>query len=147
MQIFFTYKFLFISAVTWVVLVYRVKFNNFINLPSYTALSHLSIQHLWGVLKDRVYASKPRTVEDLKEEIQAAVGTVSQELCAKVCRSVPSRLQKCLDVGGAQTELFWESFVRVNKTRISALQNNIKILLVCWIIKKLWLIKIGGLHI
>ena len=62
---------------------------------------------LWGVVKDLVYANKPRTVEDLKREIRTAVGGVPLELCAKVCRSVPSRLQKCLDVGGAQTELFW----------------------------------------
>ncbi len=61
---------------------------------------------LWGVVKDLVYANKPRTVEDLKREIRTAVGGVPQELCAKVCRSVPSRLQKCLDVGGVQTELF-----------------------------------------
>jgi hypothetical protein len=61
---------------------------------------------LWGVVIDIVYANKPRTVEDLKREIRAAVGGIPLELCAKVCRSVPSRLQKCLDVGGAQTELF-----------------------------------------
>ena len=61
---------------------------------------------LWGVVKDIVYANKPRSVVDLKQEIRAAVGGIPLELCAKVCRSVPARLQKCLDVGGAQTELF-----------------------------------------
>ncbi len=57
-------------------------------------------------MKDVVYAKKPRTVADLKREIRTAVGGVPLELCAKVCHSVPSRLQKCVDVDGSQTELF-----------------------------------------
>jgi len=61
---------------------------------------------LRGVLKDRVYANKPRTITDLKREIELAIRGIPRDLCAKVCRSVPSRLQKCLELEGAQTELF-----------------------------------------
>jgi transposase len=61
---------------------------------------------LWGVLKDRVYANRPKTIPDLKREIESAIRGVPQDLCAKVCRSVPSRLQRCLKLEGAQTEPF-----------------------------------------
>lgn len=61
---------------------------------------------LWGVLKDRVYEKKPKTIAELKNKIVEEFGKISVELCMKVCRSVPSRLQKCVDVEGLQTELF-----------------------------------------
>jgi hypothetical protein len=61
---------------------------------------------LWGLLKDRVYSSKPRTIEDLKAAIRREIRAIPLDLCQKVCRSVPSRLEKCMDLGGMQTELF-----------------------------------------
>jgi hypothetical protein len=61
---------------------------------------------LWGVLKDRVYARKPRTIEQLKNAIIEEIAAVPVELCQKVCRSVYSRTAKCIDLNGAQTELF-----------------------------------------
>ena len=61
---------------------------------------------LWGILKNRVYASKPRTIAELKEKIRAAIAEVPLELCQKVCHSVPERLRKCIEVHGEQTELY-----------------------------------------
>lgn len=61
---------------------------------------------LWGVLKDRVYARKPGTIDELKNAISVEINNVPVELCAKVCRSVPNRLQKCIELEGLQTELF-----------------------------------------
>jgi hypothetical protein len=61
---------------------------------------------LWGVLKERVYQLKARTIADLKAAIVNEIRNVPLELCQKVCRSVPSRLQKCMALEGLQTELF-----------------------------------------
>jgi hypothetical protein len=61
---------------------------------------------LWGVLKDRVYATKPRTIDELKAAIERSMRGIHIELCQKVCRSVPPRLQKCMALDGLQTELF-----------------------------------------
>lgn len=60
---------------------------------------------LWGILKDRVYASRPRTIDELKDKIRAEIAAVPVELCEKVCRSVPERLRRCIEVNGEQTEL------------------------------------------
>ena len=62
---------------------------------------------LCGVLKDAVYAHKPRTVQHLQRHIEDEIGLLNGELIKKVCQSVPSRLQKCVEKSGAQTELFW----------------------------------------
>jgi hypothetical protein len=35
---------------------------------------------LWGVLKDRVYANKPRTIPDLKREIELAIRGIPRDL-------------------------------------------------------------------
>lgn len=61
---------------------------------------------LWGVLKDIVYSTKPRTVEDLQKTIRVSVRSISVETCEKVCRSLPGRLSKCLELHGGQLELF-----------------------------------------
>ena len=63
---------------------------------------------LWGVLKDLVYSEKPRTIAALKDVICNKIAMIELDLCRKVCRSVPSRLQKCIEVQGAPTELFWD---------------------------------------
>ena len=61
---------------------------------------------LWGVLKDLVYSEKPRTIAALKDVICNKIAMIELDLGRKVCRSVPSRLQKCIKAQGAPTELF-----------------------------------------
>ena len=61
---------------------------------------------LWGVLKDLVYSEKPRTIAALKDVICNKIAMIELDLCRKVCRSVPSRLQECIEAQGAPTELF-----------------------------------------
>jgi hypothetical protein len=61
---------------------------------------------LWGVIKDRVYARKARTIEELKTAIATEIAAVPSDLCQKVCRSVYTRTAKCIELGGTQTELF-----------------------------------------
>lgn len=61
---------------------------------------------LWGVLKEDVYGSRAKDIQELMDRIKSAFSKIPVDLCAKVCRSVPSRLEKCIQLGGAQTELF-----------------------------------------
>jgi len=60
---------------------------------------------LWGYLKDKVYSRKPRTIEELKSSIECEIRGIPLNLCKKVCRSVPHRLQKCMSMEGLQTEV------------------------------------------
>ena len=53
----------------------------------------------WGVLKDKVYSRKPRSVEELKNYIRVAFQEINtqSDLCKKICRSVGGRLQNCVN--------------------------------------------------
>lgn len=61
---------------------------------------------LWGVIKNLVYAEKPRNLQDLRQAIEQKFTTIDLELCEKVCRSIPERLQKCIRHNGEQFEHF-----------------------------------------
>ena len=60
----------------------------------------------WGVLKDKVYSRKPRSVGDLKNYIRDAFQEINtqRDLCKNVCRSVRGRLQSCVNCDGKQFE-------------------------------------------
>ena len=60
----------------------------------------------WGVLKDKVYSQKPRSVDDLKNYIRDAFQEINaqRDLSEKVCRSVRDRLQSCVNQEGKQLE-------------------------------------------
>lgn len=60
----------------------------------------------WGVLKDKVYSLKPRSVGDLKNYIRDAFQGINAQrnLCKIVCRSVKGRLQSCVNCNGQQFE-------------------------------------------
>ena len=59
----------------------------------------------WGVLKDKVFSRRPRTVDDMIRCIREAYQLDdNKELCAKVCLSVASRLQECVNNEGRQFE-------------------------------------------
>ena len=59
---------------------------------------------LWGVLKNAVYANKPRTIDQLKQNIQHEWNQISEETCQKVCRSVVKRCRDCIEVQGRHFE-------------------------------------------
>lgn len=61
---------------------------------------------LWGVMKDLVYRERPGTMDDLKQTIRDKFATLDEELCAKVCRSVPERLRNCILYEGEQFEFY-----------------------------------------
>jgi hypothetical protein len=51
-----------------------------------------------------VYKKNPHTIEDLQQDISAAVISVSEETLAAVVRNFRRRLQMVLDADGAHTE-------------------------------------------
>ena len=43
---------------------------------------------LWGYLKSNVYANKPTTVQQLKDEIRRHIGEIADELCRDVIKTL-----------------------------------------------------------
>ena len=60
----------------------------------------------WGVLKDKVYSRKPRSIDDLKNYINDAFQEINtqRDLCKNVCQSIRGRLQSCVTCDGKQFE-------------------------------------------
>ena len=59
---------------------------------------------LWGVLKGDVYAQNPRTLRELKDEIENTCRNISEVTIENVCRSVMRRYERCITVRGAHFE-------------------------------------------
>jgi len=59
---------------------------------------------LWGVLKNSVYAKKPRTKDQLVAVIMNTCTEISEDLCRSVCYSVVRRTAKCIEEGGQHFE-------------------------------------------
>lgn len=47
---------------------------------------------LWGVIKDRTYASKPQNRQALRNAITKEIQSLPKELCRRACQSVPERV-------------------------------------------------------
>jgi hypothetical protein len=58
---------------------------------------------LWGALKNAVYTSTPRTLQDVRREIEIAYVTVPLTTILNVCQSVVRR-QQCIASGGGHFE-------------------------------------------
>ena len=60
----------------------------------------------WGVMKDRVYTEKFKSLEDLKKIIkrEALIIANDKELLKKVCSSVTGRVAECIDANGGPFE-------------------------------------------
>lgn len=61
---------------------------------------------LWGYMKDKVYARKPQTLDQLRGFIEDAFTDleVMPTMLKKVIDSIPGRLQDCIYVGGETFE-------------------------------------------
>ncbi|CAM1304959.1 Uncharacterised protein r2_g1479 [Pycnogonum litorale] len=59
---------------------------------------------LWGYLKDRVYAGKPRTITELKEAIREDMRAIPRSVCKNVMDNFVLRLKKCTEVNGGHLE-------------------------------------------
>ena len=59
---------------------------------------------MWGYLRDKVYSTKPVSVEDLKERIIAEINAMPLNLVLDVCRSVFFRYERCVQANGEHFE-------------------------------------------
>ena len=59
---------------------------------------------LWGFIKDRVYATKPRTIPELMDKIVTTVQVVTPCMLSKVHDEMERRLHLCITQGGKHIE-------------------------------------------
>ena len=65
---------------------------------------------LWGHIKSLVYANKPPTLDDLRENIQREIANVPVEMCARVVENWVQRIDRCKrDRGGHMTNIEFHS--------------------------------------
>ena len=55
---------------------------------------------LWGFLKSRVYANKPKTIEDLKDNIRTTMAAISPEMLVNVMENAKKRAHYCISNKG-----------------------------------------------
>ena len=55
---------------------------------------------LWGYLKSKVYASKPKTIDELKCNIRAKIAAITPEMLANVMQNARKRAAFCVLNGG-----------------------------------------------
>ena len=55
---------------------------------------------LWGFLKSRVYAEKPRSIPELKEAIQREIQAIPQHMLEDSMRNFRERLESCVQSQG-----------------------------------------------
>jgi hypothetical protein len=55
---------------------------------------------LWGYLKETVYKNRPRTLVDLKRNIEEAVKKITAETLLRVSRNMCQRVDLCLQENG-----------------------------------------------
>ncbi|CAF3839089.1 unnamed protein product [Rotaria sp. Silwood1] len=61
---------------------------------------------LWALIKERVYATKPRDLQALKDAIITETQSLPVEFCRRACESVRERLQLCKDLDDKHIEQF-----------------------------------------
>ena len=65
---------------------------------------------LWDYVKSLVYANKPATLEDLKDNIQREIDNVPVEMCARVVENLVQRIDRCQRArGGHRTNIEFHS--------------------------------------
>jgi len=55
---------------------------------------------LWGALKGKAYANKPRTIQELENKIGREIAAISEDVLQVTFANMKCRVQLCLDSGG-----------------------------------------------
>ena len=65
---------------------------------------------LWGFLKSRVYANKPSTLDELKDNIRLEISKVTADICQKVIENLHFRLEHVKNSrGGHMTDIIFKT--------------------------------------
>jgi hypothetical protein len=65
----------------------------------YTESSKVAV-HVWGVMKNSVYANNPHTIDDLKMVITEYIRNADRAILNTVFEHKVRRVNKCLETGG-----------------------------------------------
>jgi len=57
---------------------------------------------VWGHLKDKVYRTRPQTLDALRNEIIQECAGINARMSTNACRSVSTRLEICVERDGSQ---------------------------------------------
>ena len=55
---------------------------------------------LWGYLKDRVYAGRPQTTEELKQSIRTEITAIQVDMLIRTLRNMRNRALECFSRDG-----------------------------------------------
>ena len=55
---------------------------------------------LWGALKRKAYANKPRTIQELENNIRRAIAAIGEDVLQATFAKMKRCVQLCLDSGG-----------------------------------------------
>ena len=58
------------------------------------------IENLWNVIKTRVYARFPQSIEEMEQLIREEHAAIDLNFISHICHSMPRRLQLLLDNSG-----------------------------------------------
>lgn len=75
-----------------------------IDWPSNSPDLNVCDTFLWGYLKDRVYATAPASIEDLKQRISALVQSIGTDILERAIGNFETRLRHLIVTGGAHFE-------------------------------------------
>lgn len=59
---------------------------------------------IWGFIKEKVYATPPQNVDEVKNRIAAAILEITPDKLERVMQTIPKRLRLCLETDGFQFE-------------------------------------------
>ena len=60
---------------------------------------------LWGALKGKAYANKPRTIQELENNIRREIAAITEDVLQATFANMKRRFQLCLDSGGEHFQL------------------------------------------
>ena len=70
---------------------------------------HLEAQislHLWGYIRNTVYAEKIRNIQHLQERVTSAIETVTRDMIQKTWQEIEFRLDVSRATNGAHIEMY-----------------------------------------
>lgn len=62
---------------------------------------------LWGMIKERVYSTKVRDLEELKDRIKGVISNISPEMCVLALNCTVERWFECINRAGGQVETLY----------------------------------------
>lgn len=85
---------------------YESRFNKGLEWPPNSPDLNACDFFLWGDLKDKVYKTAPRSLEEIKSRVEAEIRAITKEQLKEVMRHFKDRLQAVSDMDGGHIEQY-----------------------------------------